>query len=95
MTTVLAVGNSAANSADFTVAAGGSLIVALIKTGDGSIGQRSSPVSLDLKVGSNYFQQDVLTPNKAAVIVNGGAGIATFRVSRQAGFTDSVGVETI
>jgi hypothetical protein len=95
MTTVLAVGNSALASADFTVAAGASLIVALIKATDGSIGASSSPISLDLKVGANYFPQDSLNPNKAAVILNGGAGISTYRVVRQAGYTDSVGVETI
>jgi hypothetical protein len=94
MTTQLAVGNSALASADFTVAAGATLVVSLIRTGNGSIGASASPISLELKTGSTYTPVDSLTPVKPAVVITGGAGITTYRVVRTAGYTDSVGVET-
>lgn len=93
MSEILAVGNSIASSADFTVAAGASVIVHLKNATGTNIGAAASPVYLELKVGAVYMTMEVLNSRKPGTIINGGEAVTTWRARRVEATADSVGAE--
>jgi len=84
MAELLPVGTSSASSADFTIAAGGSAIVAL-KNATGSSIALGASVDIELKIGSLYFFVYTMTRSSPARIIQGDALAATtWRVTRAA-----------
>lgn len=86
-TEILAIGVTAANSSDVTIASGNQLTVAL-KDVDGSIVSGSAWVEIQLK-GDNgqYFTVAVLNGTTPALVIN---GAGTYRFSRAAGVSCGV-----
>ena len=92
MAELLANGTAEAGSADFTIAAGGSAILAL-KNAGGSPLSSGGTVLVQLKIGAVYFTVDQLSASKPTGRLDGDAANATtWRVYRNAG-GPSTGVE--
>lgn len=88
---LLSVGTTAANSDDFTIAAGAKVQVALKAATDGRVAP-GALVTLQRKdTDGVYTTMDSLTPSRPALILeNASAATQTFRVSRVKG---NVGVD--
>lgn len=86
-TEVLAVGTSAANSSDVTIAEGEQLTVCLKDAAGTRVGN-GAKVEIQLKDDDNeYFAVDTLHSGKVAVVI---AGAGTYRFSRIAGVSCGV-----
>jgi len=83
-TSLLSVAGTAAQSSDFTVAAGSELMVYLTDSDAGDIGV-GGKVAIQVKDGSSYYTVDTLTANKPSVLLRAPTSTAlTCRVSRPA-----------
>lgn len=80
-TEILAVGTTAANSTDVTVAAGEQLTVGLKDAAGPAVGNARVEIQLKDDAGE-YFTIATLTSSRSALVI---AGAGTYRFSRTAG----------
>jgi len=86
-TEILAVGTTAANSADVTIAAGATLTVCL-KDAAGAVIGNAAKVEIQLKDDAGeYFTVATLTGGRPSIVI---VGAGTYRFSRHAGISCGV-----
>lgn len=87
-TTLIAVGNSAADSADITVAAGTPVMIFLTESADGPVDSNARVEVKAKSAGGTYHVIGQITGMDPARVID---GPGTYRVSRIAGPTFGVG----
>ena len=88
MAELLPIGTSAAQSADFTLAAGGNAIIHLYDAAGPSLGAGIS-VLIQIKVGTEYFTMYELTSTVVGTVMSGGDSVTIWRINRAASASPS------